>query len=152
MKKNLLLITTAFALGCGCLQAQVRVQLNGSQSFEIDEAGGLYFANDSITVVSTSGVAEYALDDVRYVTFSTQVNIDQIADASVTLAPNPATDFIYIQGIGQEPQIVNLYSVAGVKLYEQTASDGSRIDLSRLPEGVYVMRCGDKIAKIIKQQ
>ena len=152
MKKILFLIATALILGCGCLQAQVRVQINGSQGFDLTEAGGLYFANDSMTVVSTSGVAEFALDDVRYVTFTTQVGIDQIADASVTIAPNPALDYVYVQGIGQQPQTVTIYSVAGVKLHEQTASDGSRIDLSRLPEGIYVMRCGDKVAKIIKQQ
>ena len=152
MKKILFLIATALILGCGCLQAQVRVQINGSQGFDLTEAGGLYFANDSMTVVSTSGVAEFALDDVRYVTFTTQVGIDQIADASVTIAPNPALDYVYVQGIGQQPQTVTIYSIAGVKLHEQTAADGSRIDLSRLPEGVYVMRCGDRVAKIIKQQ
>ena len=60
--------------------------------------------------------------------------------------------YVMVQGIGQQPQMVTIYSVAGVKLHEQMAADGSHIDLSRLPEGVYVMRCGDKLAKIIKQQ
>ena len=152
MNKHLFLIVATLVLSCGCLQAQVRVQINGSQGFDLTEAGGLYFANDSMTVVSTSGVAEFALNEVHYVTFTTQVGIDQIADASVAIAPNPALDYVYVQGIGQQPQTVTIYSVAGVKLHEQTAADGSRIDLSRLPEGVYVMRCGDKVAKIIKQQ
>ena len=152
MNKIFFLITATLILGCGCLQAQVRVQINGSQSFDLTEAGGLYFANDSMTVVSTAGVAEYALDDVHVVTFTPQLGIDNVTDASVTIAPNPAMDYVYVQGIGQQPQTVTIYSVAGVKLHEQTAIDGSCIDLSRLPEGVYVMRCGDKVAKIIKQQ
>ena len=152
MKKIFFLLVTVLALSCGSLQAQVRVQINGSQSFDLTEAGGLYFANDSMTVVSTAGVAEYALDEVRYVTFTPQVGINPIADATVTIAPNPAVDQVCVQGIGQQPQRVTIYSVAGVKLHEQMAADGSHIDLSRLPEGVYVMRCGDKVAKIVKQQ
>ena len=152
MKKLFLILSAVFALCCGSLQAQVRVQVNGSQGFDLTEAGGIYFANDSMTVVGTSGVTEYALDEVSVVTFTTIVNIDEIAVSSVSIAPNPAMDYVYVQGIGPQPQTVTLYSVAGVKLHEQVASDGTRIDLSRLPEGVYVMRCGDKVAKIIKQQ
>ena len=150
--KKIFFLLAVLALGCESLQAQVRVQINGSQGFDLTEAGGIYFANDSMTVVSTSGVTEYALDEVGVVTFTIQVGIDEIADANVAIAPNPALDYVYVQGIGPQPQTVTLYSVAGVKLHEQVASDGSRIDLSRLPEGVYVMRCGDKVAKIIKQQ
>ena len=152
MKKFFFLVIAVYILGCGCMQAQVRVQINGSQSFDLTEAGGLYFANDSMTVVSTAGVTEYALDDVHVVTFTPQLGIDNVTDAPVTIAPNPAMDFVVVQGIGQLPQIVTVYSVAGMKLHEQMAADGSHIDLSRLPEGVYVMRCGDKVAKIIKQQ
>ena len=152
MKKLLLFISAVLAFGLGSLQAQVRVQINGSQSFDLTEAGGLYFANDSMTVVSTAGVTEYALDDVHVVTFTPQLGIDNVTDAPVTIAPNPAMDFVMVQDIGQQPQMVTIYSVAGVKLHEQMAADGSHIDLSRLPEGVYVMRCGDKVAKIIKQQ
>lgn len=152
MKKLFLIISAVLAFGLGSMQAQVRMQINGSQSFDLTETGGLYFANDSMTVVSTSGVTEYALDDVHYVTFTAQLGIDNVADASVTIAPNPAMDFVMVQGIGQQPQMVTIYSVAGVKLHEQLAADGSRIDLTPLPEGIYVMRCGDKVAKIIKQQ
>lgn len=152
MKKLFLIISAVFAFGLGSLQAQVRVQINGSQNFDLTEEGGLYFANDSMTVVSTAGVTEYALNDVHVVTFTPQLGINNVTDASVTIAPNPAMDFVVVQGIGQQPQIVTVYSVAGMKLHEQMAADGSHIDLSRLPEGVYVMRCGDKVAKIIKQQ
>ena len=151
MKKHLLFLLAILIWGYGGLHAQVRVQINGNQSFDLTEAGGLYFANDTMTIVSTSGGTEYALDEVRFVTFSTQLSIDQIADATLAIAPNPATDFVTLQGIGQQPQTVALYSVAGVKLHEQTASDGTLINLSHLPEGIYIMRCGDKLAKIIKQ-
>ena len=151
--KKLIFLTASILFFCSSsMQAQVRVQINGSQGFDLTESGGLYFANDSMTVVSNTGVAEYALDEVQFVTFTSQVGIDVISDGTVSIAPNPAMDYVYLKGIGQQPQTVTLYSLAGVKLHEQVASDGSRIDLSRLPEGVYVMRCGDKVAKIIKQR
>ncbi len=135
--------------GGGMLHAQgVNVLINGSQSFTLNESNGLYFHNDSLTVDNVT----FALDDVQVITFQVTSGITDLESiASFELAPNPASDFITLQGIGNEPQTVTLYSTAGIKLMEQKAIDGSVINISHLPEGVYILRCGDRVAKMVKQ-
>lgn len=126
----------------------VKVLINGSQSFTLNETNGLYFHNDSLTVDNVT----FALDDIQVITFQSTSGIVDIEDiASLELAPNPASDFITLQGIGNEPQTVTLYSTAGIKLMEQKAVDGSFINISHLPEGVYILRCGDRVAKMVKK-
>ena len=67
------------------------------------------------------------------------------------LVPNPARDIVTLNGIGTTPQKAILYSTAGVKLMEQTVTDGAILNISHLPEGLYSLRCGNRMAKIVKQ-
>ena len=133
----------------GKLYAQgVRVQINGNQSFVLDETNGMYFNGDVITV---DGV-EFSIDDIQVITLQVANDIAKIESLeSLDVMPNPVREAITLRGIGNEPQTVTLYSMAGVKLLEQKASDGTVINISHLPEGMYVLRCGDKVAKVIKQ-
>lgn len=147
MKKIILITAMLLLTGGGMMHAQVRVQVNGDQSFVIDENNGLYFHNDTMTVSGN----QFALDDIRVITLQPAVGIDGIEVSALQLTPNPAQDYITLQGIGAEPQQAVLYSTAGVKLLEQTVTDGSLIDISHLPEGVYILRSGGRIAKIVKQ-
>ena len=148
MKKTLLLFSFYFLLfSFPSASAQVRVQVNGDRSFVIDENNGLYFHNDTMTVDGNA----FALDDITVITLQSAVSIDDIEVSALQLAPNPAQDYITLQGIGAEPQQAVLYSTAGVKLLEQTVTDGTVIDIRHLPEGVYILRSGSRIAKIVKQ-
>ena len=147
MKKIILFAAMLLLTGGGVLHAQVRVQVNGDQSFVIDETNGLYFHNDTMTVDGNA----FALDDITVITLQSAVSIDDIEVADLQLAPNPAQDYITLQGIGGEPQQAVLYSTAGVKLLEQTVTDGSIINISHLPEGVYILRTAERVAKIVKQ-
>ncbi len=147
MKKNLFLLVLSSYFLVPCVSAQVRVQVNGDQSFVIDENNGLYFHNDTMTVDGN----QFALDDITVITLQPALGIDGIEASSLQLAPNPAQDYITLQGIGAEPQQAILYSTAGVRLLEQTVTDGSVLDISHLPEGVYILRTATRVAKIVKQ-
>ena len=147
MKKIILFAAMLLLTGGGVLHAQVRVQVNGDQSFVIDETNGLYFHNDTMTIDGNA----FALDDITVITLQSAVSIDDIEVAGLQLAPNPAQDYITLQGIGSEPQQAVLYSTAGVKLLEQSVSDGSIINISHLPEGVYILRTAKGVAKISKR-
>lgn len=150
-KQTILLLLLLVASG-GNLMAQVRIHINGGSMHLLDENGGLYFDNDTMRVVDNNGTAFYALDDVQVITLQSapQEGISD-ADATIQLLPNPAQDRIAVRGIGDKPQRVAIYSTAGVKLIEQTAADNTVIDIRHLPEGVYVLRCGSLIGKILKQ-
>ena len=141
------------ALGTGALHAQVHVQVNGGQDYLLNRGGGLYFHNDTMRVVTAEGEASYALADIQVITLTPEyTGIDLAETAQMKLMPNPAREYIRIEGIGDKPQPVTLYNTAGKKVLEQQAADGTLIDLQRLPEGLYVLRCGKRVAKIVKQQ
>ncbi|MGE5480319.1 MAG: T9SS type A sorting domain-containing protein [Chloroflexota bacterium] len=70
------------------------------------------------------------------------------ARQTLTIAPNPASDFISLTGFAPGDRI-EIYSQLGVKVLEAT-TDEERIDVSRLPAGVYFIRGGGRIGKFIK--
>ncbi len=152
MKRELTILLLLLAVGGGGLKAQVRIHINESDTHLLDENGGLYFENDTMRVVDNDGTAVYALDEVQVITLESapQEGISEV-DAAMQMMPNPAQDRIAVHGIGDRSQILTIYSTAGVKLLEQTAMDNSVIDISHLPEGVYVLRCGNLIGKFVKQ-
>ena len=147
--KHTLRILTALLIFCsGCAVAQVRVQVNGDQTFVIDEHNGLYFNNDTMRVDDVI----YALDDIQVITLQpVTAGIRDIDADDMQLVPNPARDIVTLNGIGTTPQKAILYSTAGVKLMEQTVTDGAILNISHLPEGLYILRCGNRMAKIVKQ-
>ena len=147
--KHTLRILTALLIFCsGSAVAQVRVQVNGDQTFVIDEHNGLYFNNDTMRVDDVI----YALDDIQVITLQqVTAGIRDIDSDDMLLVPNPARDIVTLNGIGTTPQKAILYSTAGVKLMEQTVTDGAILNISHLPEGLYILRCGNRMAKIVKQ-
>ena len=147
--KHTLRILTALLIFCsGSAIAQVRVQVNGDQTFVIDEHNGLYFNNDTMRVDDVI----YALDDIQVITLQqVTAGIRDIDAEDMQLVPNPARDIVTLNGIGTTPQKAILYSTAGVKLMEQTVTDGAILNISHLPEGLYILRCGNRMAKIVKQ-
>ena len=147
MKKLFLTGTLFLLFGVIGLQAQVNVQINGSHTFLLDESHGIYFHNDSLTVWGVS----YSLDQIHVITFQPASGIATIEEANLTLMPNPARETLILQGIGSEPEMVTLYSLSGIKLMELKGADGTVINIGHLPEGVYIMRCGNRVAKVIKQ-
>ena len=162
MKKIILFTAILLLTGGSMLYAQVRVQVNGDQSFVINETNGLYFHNDTMTVADPVSGQTYtfALDDITVITLQSTLGITQpsTSDLQFSTHPNPAQNHIVLQGIGSTPQKAVLYSTAGVKLLEQTVTDGSVINISHLPEGTYILctinpnsQSGYRVAKIVKQ-
>ena len=145
--KKLLLLSSLLLLGFSALQAQVSVKINGSQTFVLNESNGIYFHNDSLTIDGET----FALDDIQVISLQATNSIADIEEESLALMPNPVQEVLTLRGIGNEPQTVTLYSTAGVKLMEQKASDGTVINIGHLPEGVYILRCGNRAAKVVKQ-
>lgn len=142
-----LFLLMVFGLVATGLQAQVSVTVNGDRTYTLSGNSGIYFNNDTMWV----GNDEYPLESVQVITFRMVLGINEVVQETMNIAPNPASESFVVSGVGQEPQRMVLYSTAGVKLMEQTVSDGTKVDISHLSEGLYVMRCGNRVAKIVKQ-
>ena len=141
------------ALGAGALHAQVHVQVNGDQSYLLRPSSGLYFSHDTMRVVTAEGETSYALADIRVITLSPEYTGIALAESEqMRLMPNPAREYIRIEGVGSQPQTARLYDRTGREVLRQNVADGTLVDLRKLPEGLYVLRCGNRVSKIVKQQ
>ncbi len=100
-----------------------------------------------IKQIDADGKANYS--PLRLVTFDNKTLL--------TIAPNPATDFVKIYSSSQEPIIVNLFDNSGKRVLSKTITNGTvEIDLRSLPSGVYTAIAGEKdkkteSIKIVKQ-
>ena len=142
------------ALGTGALHAQVHVQVNGGQDYLLNRGGGLYFHNDTMRVVTAEGEASYALADIQVITLTPEYTAIATTEEAgqLHLMPNPAREYIRIEGVGSQPQTARLYDRTGREVLRQNVADGTLVDLRKLPEGLYVLRCGNRVSKIVKQQ
>jgi hypothetical protein len=90
--------------------------------------------------------------------FVNSVNDKKSKSISITISPNPATEFIEITqpSEGLEPSEgskVQIYDVLGVEVISvetQRAVSLQRIDISHLPTGVYYLRIGNSTKMFVK--
>ena len=139
-------------LSWGGLWAQTSVSINGQDRLPFDATGGIYFHNDTMTLVHLSGTESYALDQVESLVFDFQTQaIESVCEESeMVLFPMPARNSITLRGIGLEPQQAAIYNMQGAVVRQQKVSEGALLDISALAAGEYILRCGQKVVKFNK--
>lgn len=131
----------------------VRTTGNTTQSHSFNQSGGIYFNNGQMEIRSdhNTSAATYATAEVKSLRFSGNSAIES-ADKPTHLkvSPNPAKETVTIEGIGKEPQTLTLYTINGNKVMCRECTDGSTLDISSLPQGIYIVKTGTNTAKIVK--
>jgi hypothetical protein len=82
--------------------------------------------------------------------------VSDISRGELSIYPNPATDFIQVEGdLDTDPGRVMMYNVSGKMVMNQVLDHGGRIPVSHLSKGIYVIRLtqGSKVktAKVMIQ-
>jgi hypothetical protein len=86
----------------------------------------------------------FVYSDIRTVYITTSVG-------SLVAVPNPTRDVVRLVGLTAEDAVeARLYDAAGRPVPMPPLTD-DRLDLADLPPGVYAMRAGDRVARILKQ-
>lgn len=67
---------------------------------------------------------------------------------SVSISPNPTTDFVLVKGISAKAY--SIYSAEGTLVSKGIINNG-KIDFQALPKGIYLLKIGDRVEKIIKK-
>jgi len=85
------------------------------------------------------------------------IDVADIENAPLQAFPNPVSDRLHIvrdwQSSGEEV-LVELFSMSGRRVFSQRVYGGAStftIDVSSLPSGVYFLRVGNRVAKIVRQ-
>lgn len=109
-----------------------------------DSAYGTYYYRDE----TTSGHV-YTL--MLTVTDGSHVAIEEVKEDVLRVYPNPASDLLMVE-IDKAGADVELYDTRGQLVLRQSAVEGKNtLPISHLASGIYVLRCGEKVAKIVKQ-
>ena len=76
------------------------------------------------------------------------VSVDDLSGGELSIYPNPATEYIQVEGdLGAHATRILMYNVSGKIVMNQVLDNGGRIPVSHLSEGIYVIRLvqGDKV-------
>jgi hypothetical protein len=79
-------------------------------------------------------------------------SLDVAEEALLKVYPNPATDKFFVVVDGKAATTAQLYDINGKAVRTMELQDGSNtVDVSSLPQGVYVLRSGETVVKIVKR-
>lgn len=134
-------------------KAQNRLLNNRWEWFDLSPLGscaGIYF-----TVKSTD-IGQYGDNTASYFAIDKLVAAPSVPNsvatisttADISIYPNPATDYIQINGSG----VVSLYTTNGTTVYSNSNYQAdTRIDLSQLPSGIYFVKINNQTQRFIKK-
>lgn len=88
-----------------------------------------------------------------YFNSAQNIGLEDLDQASLMIFPNPATEFIHV--ISETPETATLYDLSGRvvrEISEDSWNHGMlKIDVSELPQGIYVVHCGEQRMEVVVQ-
>ena len=88
--------------------------------------------------------------DMTFVAFFKSVGVDENDGRLLAIYPNPAGDFIRIEGIEANSE-VRIYNAMGALVKTANASADSKIGIGDLNAGIYLLRCGNASLRFVKE-
>lgn len=137
------------------MAAVVIVEATASTAATIasEDVGERALTSDS-TVLTITVAAENRIDTGYYTLTVIRsgggfTSVEAASAGTLQVYPNPTSGVVYMEtAAGQKNIPVRIYSLSGTLLRQATSSS---IDLSGYPQGVYVIRAGNKAAKVTKK-
>jgi hypothetical protein len=80
----------------------------------------------------------------------TTLGVDSPAADNISVYPNPFTDYIIVNNVTEE-STATIYNLSGTAMQTTTLSSGNNhLETSALPQGVYLLKAGEYVIKIVK--
>lgn len=162
MKKQILIIG---ALLCGSLLLQatgvqslvVQPKTGSQNTFALNDIQKITFSSGTMSLIKTDATqSDYTISEVQKLWFA-MVNttaISEVTSASSNLAvyPNPTADVLFIKGAAASSQ-AKVYNLSGIALSVPSThlADGLQLNVSALPQGVYLIQIDGEIIKFQKR-
>ena len=169
MKHKKLKLSAVLLLGLGLtsIQAQtmyVKTKGGTQTSFTLNEIQKMTFASGNITINKITGSPDsYVLSDLHCLLFNasvTEVEETTSLESSFIIYPNPVNTELNLQpgALNNQTTTIQILSIDGRMVYHeqvQTNATNHQINISALPEGLYLCRItngiNSEIKKFIKQ-
>ncbi len=108
----------------------------------------LHFAVDASEVLTSNPQTDSILLSEK-LTVAGPTRVTNVDEKIMTFYPNPATDYITIEGFTEEIEITDI--VGGRLFIKKVVSGREKINISTLPKGMYFLRLNDQVVKFTKQ-
>lgn len=154
MKKLLLVL---FVLVLGKVNAQsyeLKIKMNDETeiAWKSETLRNIYFDDDASTMIvvenETNFTHSYNFYEINKIYFQSEVSLNEMKFEETSFVfPNPANDNIRIFGI--ENQEIEIFSTDG-KLILRERYEGKSIDVSSLPQGLYLIKTNGQTLKFNK--
>ncbi len=120
---------------------------------DIAAIGKCVFVNDRIQLIDHNGdmLGEEYMDNILKITFFATAPIPTSTDGAepgtVVVYPNPTQEMLCVQGVSDDT-ILRVYSTTGQLL---ATAQGTRINVSHLSQGTYLLQLGTQVMRFIKE-
>jgi hypothetical protein len=161
MKRKLcfLVVICILWLLAGPIYAQklvVRMNDGLENSEPLSSVQKLYFSGNQIVVDYFTGSDDsYLLSDVSKLYFDLNVSVEESQlpmQGKLLVSPNPANNSIMILGIPEVQGRLSVYSMDGsMVISRQISSDHETLDISNLPQGLYLVNVPGLTSKFVKR-
>ena len=88
--------------------------------------------------------------DLTFVAYFKGTGVDENEGTVLVLYPNPASDYIRIEGIEADSE-VRIYNATGALVKVVNVSANEEIGISELSDGLYMLRCGNATLRFVKK-
>lgn len=106
----------------------IKCQLSNGESTEVTGVRKISFENNDFTAVE-----------------------DVLTPSTIRVYPNPTADMLIIDGVTAKQEIA-IYSLNGAKVLSSQSQEGTNtIQVSDLPNGVYLLKLANETFKLIKE-
>jgi hypothetical protein len=105
---------------------------------------GFVSIDDRIVVTAPDGITNVTYRFSEDITVSVKQIIE--SETNVVIFPNPVTNVLNIKGF--EVASAQVYSISGAMMISKNLSYSNRIDVSSLPNGIYVIKMTDTEGRI----
>ncbi len=92
------------------------------------------YQDDTLLCVSPRSAATVYVIDTANIN-----SISEIQDSELKIFPNPAEDYLTVETEYEGPIWVEIYDVNGISVIQSVCSCQTRLDISRLPTGIYFL-------------
>ena len=157
MKNNLLkwalCLTALLWVYSGMAQTKVTLtfQNASTQEIEVSATGKIYFSDNYMYIDDGVSVPySFAVSDIRKMTFAEGTGIEDIVTETFKVYPNPVHNELYISSNDFQPHSYQLFSTDGRLLLQGESQEGSPINVSDLPTGLYILKVNNSSFKISK--
>ena len=159
MKRRNSLLLSLWMAGTVSLMAQTPVSLilststGAEQLWELATIQKISFSGDDMLVNLKSGtISTFGLSEINKFYFSTRTGIleNKLTDDSMPLIVSKSTSELTVNTQGAKR--VELLHIDGSHLQQVTVDgDQCTVSINHLPQGIYLVRVADKVAKFVKQ-